>query len=387
MNTIDGQNYRGKSILMVSDDFIPSATGVGIHLSSICKGLVDLGHSVTVLTSRQPGQPPVELWQGIKVCRCPAVKVAGFFQAIPSLPKVRTLLRDNNIDVIHFHYFSLMLGMVHLGTMKFPGAKIYTYHMTEDVLTQPLLMRPFRSIIGKLMVRFSNTMDAIITPSKALKSKIVEAGVSSKVHYISNPISSSLLEATDAGCIRSEAFQILYVGRLNREKNIPLLIRAFAMHAAKYPQSALWIAGVGSELDNLKRIAIEQGILEKIVFLGFVGQQELAKYYRSCDVFVLPSVVETQGLVVLEAMSFGKPVIVTNKIAPADELVETGSNGFIVDAVNPGDLAARLEELSLNEEKRASFGASSRARVESLDVRSIVASLEAVYQNIDTEKP
>ena len=171
----------------------------------------------------------------------------------------------------------------------------------------------------------------------------------------------------------------MFAGRLNPEKNVPLLINAFAAHLKSYPDSALWIAGRGDQESKLRQIARQLNIESKVQFLGFLKHDELADRYRDCDVFVLPSIVETQGMVAMEAMSFAKPVIVTKEIVSAHELVDHEQSGFIVDAFQFSDLASRLSELASHPELRIRMGLNGQKKINAFNPAVVTEKLEVIY--------
>ncbi|MBK8576194.1 MAG: glycosyltransferase [Elusimicrobia bacterium] len=97
------------SICMVTDDFLPAKTGVGFHVQQIAPELVELGHTILVLTSRCPGQPAHETWNGVQIYRFFSLPVVGFYQALPSKSDIAKILKDNRVDRVHFHYLSFMM--------------------------------------------------------------------------------------------------------------------------------------------------------------------------------------------------------------------------------------------------------------------------------------
>ena len=121
---------------------------------------------------------------------------------------------------------------------------------------------------------------------------------------------------------------------------------------------------------------------DHIEFLGFLDHPTLARYYAASDVFVLPSLVETQGLVAMEAMRFARPVIVTRAIVSADELVEHGVNGFIVDPDSVEDLSDRLGQLAAAPALRAAQGKASRVRADAYRPELVVDATEAAYRDM-----
>lgn len=376
---------KSLSICMVSDDFLPSATGVGSHLQVVAAELSKRGHRVSVITSRRPDQPQFEIWQGVQVYRTRTIKLFGFYQAMPSIADVKKILAEVKPDRIHYHYLGFLLLRVLKISIKMGVPSVYTYHMSEVVLTQPWCMRPFRSLIAKKIVSSCNQFDHIISVSKNLATKLPTTGIKKPITYISNPIIFSN-KKDSVFSKKAENFTILFAGRLDPEKNIPYLFRAFKKLLETKPEAKLLVAGRGTQLNNLEKLSVELGIQNNVKFLGFLTHEALSKYYASCDVFVLPSIFETQGLVAMEAMWFGKPVIVTNQIVSAEELIDHGINGYIVNASSDNDLADRLQILANDPALRAKMGAAGHERAKDYQPEIVMDDLESVYQLLDKKQ-
>jgi glycosyltransferase involved in cell wall biosynthesis len=366
------------SICMVSDDFLPAATGVGSHLQQICPHLAARNHQVSVITTRRRGEPSFEIWEGVRVYRIATLKVLGFYQGLPSTATIKQILGEVRPHVIHHHYLGMMLLQV-MRVAKGRGLpQIYTYHMTEDHLTQPIPMRPFRTSIARQIVRCCNRSDLVISVSEALAGQLPDRGIRTPVRYISNPVGFPD-QASVEPLPRAAAFVVMFAGRLDPEKNLPYLLRAFGALLTSIPDSMLWIAGQGSQKSNLCRLARDLAITERVQFLGFLGHDVLARYYASCDVFVLPSLFETQGLVAMEAMWFGKPLIVARSVVSARELVDEGHSGFVVDQTSESDLVRRLAELASDPERRADMGRAAQKKAAAYRPELIVEQLETAY--------
>lgn len=363
---------------MVSDDFLPAATGVGTHIKLLAPALVTAGHEVSVITTRRKGEPATELWNGVRVHRVFTVPAYGFYQALPTGRKVRQLLDELAPDIVHHHYVGYMMARVCGIAMAKKIPQVSTYHFSSEVLTQPALMKPFAGLIRSLLIKYNNKFDLIIAPSQKLAEQITEEGVRTAVRYITNPVvfeGGTAVRPAD----RSPEFTVLYAGRLGQEKNIGYLIRAFADLLRRPVNATLWIAGKGPELASLTALCAELRVSERVKFLGFLDHQTLAGYYAACDVFVLPSLVETQGLVAMEAMRFSRPVIVTNAIVSAQELVEHGVSGYIVDPASTQDLTDRLVSLEQNDGMRGSMGKAGYVRAEAFRPEIVVRETERAY--------
>ena len=369
------------SVCMLSDDFLPAATGVGIHVQRVSRDLIERGHRVSIITTRRPGEPALEKWQGIPVYRTFTLKLFGFYQALPSRATLRRIFKENAVELVHHHYLGFLMMRAEPIANSLGLPQVYTYHMTVDHLTQPWPMKPFRPIISRQIVAYGNRFNLIIVPAFDLIAKVETDGIRTPVRHISNPIAFDTTEHV-VPVARPAGFMVLYAGRLNPEKNIPLLLQAFGELQREIPDVGLWIAGIGDQKARLESQCRSLGIEDCVRFLGFLKHHELARYYSACDVFVLPSLVETQGLVAMEAMRFSKPIIVTRAIVSAHELVTEDVNGYIVDPRVPAELADHLKSLACNPETRLRLGRAGFARSMKYSPARVVDALEEAYRAV-----
>lgn len=372
------------AIAYVTDDFLPAKTGVGVHVQKISQEMMQRGHHVVVVTSRRKGQPKKEEWNGVLVYRVFSIPLEGYYQAFPSSAVIRQIFMENSIDLVHFHYLSLMTLQI-LGMAKSMRTKtLYTGHMTADLLTSPIFMKPFKGILTRALVNLYGKFDRIICVSRGQAKRVEQFNISSRVHYVSNPVdfeAQPLMAQSTGGC-----FTVLFVGRLSSEKNIGYLLEGFGRFSKQCPQSKLLIAGHGVMEPELRRQVEQLDLKEKVFFLGQVAHSELPKYYSSCDVFVLPSLKEVFPLVALEAMRFSRPVIVTNRILCADEVVDHEKNGYIVDAANPGDLAKKLSLLQIDPLLRRRMGAVGLEKSIFYTTAGVCDNLEKIYMEVRVEQ-
>ena len=138
--------------------------------------------------------------------------------------------------------------------------------------------------------------------------------------------------------------KILFVGRLAKIKGINVLLKAFNKLLLKYPQSILYIIGKGEYRPYLEQLAKKLNIKKSVRFLGFVPDDDLPRYFKSCDIFVVPSFRENQPITILEAMASQSPVIATN-IEGIDEVIKHEENGLLVPKNDVDALATEIIRL------------------------------------------
>jgi len=373
-------NKKPLSIGIISDDFSPAMTGVGIHTQTLARELASRGHHIFILTSRRKGEPEESLSHNVRIYRLPTIKIYGFYQALPTKKMLRRILSKERPDIIHHHYLSFLMKQVFSVAKEIGLPQISTYHFTADVLTKPPLMRPFRHLIEHQVFSYNNQMTALIVPSLGVLSELQKTKIKTPLHHISNWITFDENKNIPAPSPNTpHPFTILFVGRLAYEKNISLLLRSFQIFLTSCPDAQLHIIGTGPLRETLEKECHLLGISSSVHFFGFIEHDDLPPYYAECDVFVLPSIVETQSIVLIEALYFARPILVTSSILSAREFVEDGKNGYIVDSKNENELASRLVTLQSNKNLCTSMGLFNKEKAKNYASKTIIDSLEDVY--------
>jgi 1,2-diacylglycerol 3-alpha-glucosyltransferase len=369
-----------KSVCLVTEDFVPAMTGVGFHVQCIAQQLLSLNYDVSIITTRQSHQSSREIWNGVSVFRVKTLKVMGYYQAIASAAKLKRLVQQIQPSIIHFHYLGFLLVRLRKIAKDLNIPSIYTYHMTVDHLAKNV-MRPLKSMISKKIIKYCNSTSRVIAVSKKLSTEL-QTELEVPVSFVSNPVVFEQAPSSPRLPERPSSFVILFAGRLEQEKNVEFLVKAFAKFLETQQDASLWIAGKGSLKAPLESLCARLGISPKVHFLGFVQHEQLASYYAACDLFVLPSFMETQGMVAMEAMWFSKPIIVTSSIVSAEELVDDGQNGYIVDPKSVDDLASKFAILQSDPELRQTMGQKGRERVETLTPEYVGRELDTIYTQV-----
>lgn len=157
-------------------------------------------------------------------------------------------------------------------------------------------------------------------------------------------------------------FNILFVGRFAPEKNLIALIEAYEQLVGRHPKLGLVMVGNGPLQDSI-RSELKSRHLDRAVVIPFLQKQDIPLIYGLSDVFVLPSISEPWGLVVNEAMATGLPVVVSSKAGSSHDLVRHGTNGYVVDPLNPKEISEAIDRLVSNPELRQKMGEAAVASV------------------------
>jgi glycosyltransferase involved in cell wall biosynthesis len=222
----------------------------------------------------------------------------------------------------------------------------------------------FRYHLARFLLERANGIRVV---SSRVKEHLVREFGVARDRVIKVPVYSALPELGErAGSLREKYagnFLYLYLGRLTQEKNLGMLIRAFSQVHSKYPASRLVIAGRGPEKKRLEQLALLSEASGAIVFLDWTD--DVWDYYRSADVFVLPSNYEGWGRVAVEAAHAGVPVIMTD-VGLTGEFIHDRESGLVVPVGDKDALAGAMLELRQNENLRKRLAANAQKALERL---------------------
>ena len=174
---------------------------------------------------------------------------------------------------------------------------------------------------------------------------------------------------------------LLYVGRVDPEKSLNVLMEAFARVHRNNPDTQLLIVGDGTDKSRLETDANELGIRDSVIFAGRVIGRDLPVLYNMGDVFGITSTTETQSIVVLEAMASGLPVIAV-RAGALEELVTTNRNGFLCEPKNVREVASSFDFILSNPEKAREMGAESRKIAKTHDLSHTLNRMEEIYKEV-----
>ncbi|AIU70127.1 glycosyl transferase [Thermococcus eurythermalis] len=368
-------------ITLVSDWYFPKLGGVAVHMHDLAFHLRALGHEVAIITNDRETSKEAELKEaGIDLIRVPGrvlggvgINVGAFARGARELiPYIR------EYDVVHGHhaFTPLSLKAVSAGRQIGKATLITTHSINYE---NSKAIRAVARLTFPYFKYHLHNPHRIIAVSRAAK-EFIKRFTSVPAEVIPNGIN---VDFFDVPLSREEAKErlglgenvVLYVGRIEPRKGVGTLISAM-----KHVDGTLLIVGKGSRLSFLRERARLLGVAEKVRFLGTVEYSKLPLFYRASDVFVLPSLSEAFGIVLLEAMASGTPVIGTT-VGGIPEIVD--GCGLLVP---PGDARKLAEAVNLvlnnqNVEKRlARLG---KRRAEAVyDWRVVVRKITALYYQV-----
>ena len=169
----------------------------------------------------------------------------------------------------------------------------------------------------------------------------------------------------------------MFVGRLSKEKNLDSLFRVFKGVLQQDRRATLVLAGSGPDEEDLRQLAVSMGIAGKLVFTGRLSHQEVAGAYKSAEIFVFPSVTETQGLVLAEAMAAGLAVVARSAFGSV-AIVNDNITGYLCDTEDA--FTERIGQLLQDQALRRRMGEAAVARAQSVTAEKMAIRLEKAYQ-------
>ncbi|MBC7263905.1 MAG: glycosyltransferase family 4 protein [Chloroflexi bacterium] len=220
-------------------------------------------------------------------------------------------------------------------------------------------LHPWRRRLGLFVLRHSDGVRVVSARAQRWLTETV--GLPPERVYL-NPVSVSLTGDNKMGY--NPGGYVLFVGGLKPEKDICTLLCAFALVRKALPSARMMVVGDGPEATALRRKASELGISEAVEWAGNIPYQQLASYYSKASVFVLPSVYESFGRVLIEALSFGVPVVSTDTEG-GTEIVRDGITGFIVPRQDCETMAQRITYLLSHPAEAERMGAAGREEIRS----------------------
>jgi glycogen(starch) synthase len=345
-------------ICMATWEFPPRIVGgIARHCNGLSKALAHNGHEVHIVTLDFPGAPEFEEIDGVKVYRAATELGHPNFLTWALLfnhfmeKKIAGVSRKADFDVVHVHdWLTAFAGISFKHQMEKP--LVATIHGTEAGRAQGLHNPDSFTIDG---VEWWTTYEAnkIIVTSGSMKAEIQGHfhPPPEKIEIIPNGIDPRKYNASvDRSAVRGRygvsphEKLVLCVGRLVPQKGIEYLIGAVPMIAQRCPETKLIIVGEGWLRGHLERVARSTGHQWRITFTGWIPDHELTALLNSADVLVVPSIYEPFGIVALEGMAAGIPVVASN-LGGLAEIVEHDRTGILAYSRNPDSIAWAIDRV------------------------------------------
>jgi glycosyltransferase involved in cell wall biosynthesis len=335
-------------IVMFTNTYLPMVGGVPVSVERFTRGYRERGHRVLVVAPEYDGQPEDEL----DVLRVPALRnfnETPFSVPLPLAVDMGSAMDEFCPGIVHTHH-PFLLGDTALRVAAARGIPIVaTHHTTYENYTHyvPGDMEWLKPYVHQLWVGHANLCDAVIAPSESVADEMRGEGVNALIRVIPTGVDSEEFGTGDGAAARErfeiprEAFLFGHVGRLAPEKNLEFLARALALAMDGLTDAWCLVVGSGESAGVMESVLRDGGVGDRAVFAGALQGQDLVDAYHAFDAFAFASKSETQGMVLVEAMAAGCPVVALDA-AGAREVVSDHRNGILLREGTPEAFAAAL---------------------------------------------
>lgn len=388
-----GHRRRRLHVALVTETFPPEINGVANTMAQLARGLNGHGHRVSLVRPRQPsdrrpgkgpaspgGEPPglagaSPSWSQLLVGGIPLPGYRGLRFGLPAFGKLQRSWHETRPDAVYIategplgHAALQVAGRLRIPTITGFHTQFQQYcsHYGAGLLVRP---------ITRVLRRFHNRSAATLVPTRALQHDLAAAGFRN-LHVLSRGVDTKRFSpAYRSTALRSawncseSTLVALYVGRIAAEKQVDLAIEAFDRIQRTQPDSRCVLVGDGPELAHLRRHHSAH------IYTGAKIGQELAAHYASADLFVFPSLTETFGNVLTEALASGVAPLAFD-YAAAREHLHDGRNGYSVPKGDREAFLARAEDAARDREQLRVLGRAARQTAESLSWERVIRDLE-----------
>lgn len=350
-------------IAMFTDAYFPRINGVSVSVKSFATELSRIGHEVCVVCLEYSqeqqrssffNEKESDATAPFKILRIPSTSVV--FSKEDRIVRLNTWhylkksLDKFKPDVVHLNseWTIGYLGSIYARHRKLPC--VFTFHtMWEDYLSNYVNFLPdisLRKIGAGIVKYYLKRADEIIAPTQRIASVVSRYGIDKMPDILPTGIPEEKLKYSikRGMAVRSRLYSkcpgikgkkiLLFVGRVVKEKNCAFLLDVLREIQKKNKKTAVLFVGNGPYLEELKELAENQNLTDSVFFTGYIPGEDLIYFYRMASVFTFPSKTETQGLVTVEAMLSGLPVVAIGELGTVD-VMQGDNGGFMVkDDVN-----------------------------------------------------
>jgi len=331
-------------IAMFTNNYKPYIGGVPVSIERLVNGLRKRGHIVDVFAptcEEQKNEEGVYRFKSLNKKLDGDIVVPNMFDR-----DIRKQFQKRNYDIIHSHHPMLMGNIALSYSKKYEIPLIYTYHTRyEEYMhyVMPSLLNKNKDetkiykvaeqIVSKYTRSFSNKCNLIFAPTPEIKKIMIQNRINTPITVVPTGLSENdfIRDKEKTEEIRKKFNSpnlFCCVSRLGREKNFPFMLKALKTLKERWGKSfKMIIIGDGAERKSLSLLSKKLGLEENVHFLGNIEHEKLVHYYNACDLFLFSSQSETQGIVLLEAMAAGLPVVAVSG-SGVNDVVVNGENGF-----------------------------------------------------------
>ncbi len=410
-------------VLIATAVYYPMVNGVAVFSHNLATGLAQRGNEVAVICPSQTGKNHSKTEDGVKVHYLKSTQARVYPDQIHDVPakkklfgkemphlfykhslrvsvfparQIKKIMKTFKPDVVHVQVSDPIGLSVVSYARKMNVPVVTTEHNQPEVFTEPLHMpklikKPVDAMLSSYFYSRQKKSDFVTMPTKQAidnlilsrkkEFKVPVAAVSNGVDLSNFKPGKTSDEIYEKYKIRKNVPTVVYVGRVDPEKKVGLVVDAFSKVLEKLPEAQLVVVG-----DGVDRLRIEQnvkklGVLKSIRILGRVLQPDLYELYRVGDVFATASEIETQGIVLIEAAATGLPLIAVNAGA-VSEVCITGKNGFLCEPKDVDGIAESMYKILSDKELQKKYSKASLEIASEHDLEKTIDKFLNIYSKV-----
>ena len=384
---------RRLNVAFVCDSVGFQDSGSLVSTWRFCVALAKKGHKVVLISTGEKDSFSVE--DGVRVYRVgswatPGTEGKWRMPIFPSKRYLKDVLKKEKIELLHFTVPTPLCFRVANLARRMKISVVAHSHTQPENLTMYYRFESelFIKYFYKFLLWFYSRAKVVVCPTKFGESKLKKYSQKIKTVVISNGVDLSHFKKVDISQdfikrygIKKGAKRILFVGRIWPDKNAAVLVKAMHLILKKNKNVYLDLVGAVSDkgyVEEVKGYIEKYNLQERVHLWGKVSEDDLVSFYNICDVFSLPSYVELEGMVVLEAMGLSKPIVISDSKESASRFFVDG-NGYNFSTADEVDLSKKLLKILGDDSLRKKMGERSFEIVKKLEMKECVRRLEEVY--------
>ena len=371
--------------------YTPSKGGMETSVINLSVGLKKAGHKVFIFAPKYPDYKDED--KNIFRYKSLRFNYGGYFYVIPLpfLSEMREVVKKLDLDIIHSHQPYSLGDEALKFSKKLNIPLVFTYHIKYEEYSHYVPFVPesiSKKYIRKITTKYSNQCDNIITPSTAIKKLLIDHKIKAPMSIIPSGINidnfqkniGQKSEIRKKYNIKSDDILLITACRLTEEKNLKFLVRSFAKIKQGYSNIKFMIVGDGAVRKDLEKMAKDRGIENSIVFTGLVDRTEIVGLYQASDIFVFASLTETQGLVAVEAMAAGSPVVAV-RASGIEDIVKNGEDGFLT-SESEEEFSKSVLKIANDKNLREKMSANAKVNSERFSIEPWVEKVIRLYESL-----
>lgn len=391
---MEKNNNKQLRIAIFTDSFYPMISGVVTSLVNLSLGLAERGHFVLIVIA---GKNRGDLsHKNIRVETIPGIPTyfnPDFKWSVLSSPRMKKIMKKENIQAVHFMtpLFTSYVGIKIARSLNIPVIGTFHTFIADPTNIRHIIKGKLIDVSQETVWGYSNfyynAADINTTPTESTRREMLANGSTVEIRVLSNGIDPSKFDNSKAEDFKKlynlEGKTILYFGRVSQDKNMEELFKVFELVHKEQPDTKLLVVGDGPQLEELKEYASGSKACDNIIFTGGIPHQQLitSGIFRACEVFVTPSLTETQSITILEALANEIPCVGFD-IRAIPDIIQDDFNGRIVPVNDSKAMAQAVIEILTNNEKRIKFKAGAKESIKKHLLPAVISEWEMIYNDV-----